>query len=323
MKLRDLLTINSKLPIPKQRIVANLHTIEFTINLKCRAEVDVNFNETTPFYFKIDEKKIYVGPESTYFAETKTSDEDCLFIGAGFLPKPQPNHIPSPFSQYLWATEFEKQTTPIIDRNGWCCTIGKNRPHRNMVCDVLRDKYSKELMRQGDYWFCYDESKNYKELEKFMFRKPWVPNYAKKYITEKPFYHEHPARQLGPWHYKSMIELVPETFYDFFEISEKTVKPISARMPFVSVASYHFLYGLKKMGFKTFHPYIDESYDNEKNTSTRVEMAVDAMFRFVANPTHLDIIQKICDHNHKVLDRIRSNNFFCHVAKKIQKLITF
>ena len=323
MNIRDLLSINAKLPMPRQQIVANYDTIEYTVNLGCRAIVDVEYKKTTPHYFTIDDKKVYVGRESTQLAETKRYDKNNLFIGAGFLPKPQDNHIGSPFSETLWSTEYPSDTVKVIDRQGWCCTMSGNEPHRNIICDVIQKKYLKEMKQQNDYWFCYDESKNHNKLEKFMFRKPWQPHYNKKYITKNLFYHGYSASQLGPWHYESIVELAPETTTEYFEITEKTVKPISARMPFVSVASFNFLYGLKKMGFKTFAPYIDESYDNEKTLSLRVEMAVDAMFRFVNRPSNLREIQSICDHNYKVLGKIRANDYFCYVAKKVRNLVSF
>ncbi len=322
MNIRDLLSINAKLPMSRQRIVANYDTIEYTINLGCKAEVDVEYKKTTPHYFTIDDKKVYVGRESTQLAETIKYNENNLFIGAGFLPQPQHNHIGTPFSETLWLTEFSNDTVAIQNRKGWCCTMSGNEPHRNIICDIIKEKYLQELIEHDDYWFCYDESKHYYDLEKFMFRKPWQPYFNKKYITKNSFYHGHPAFQLGPWHYESIVELVPETTAEYFEITEKTVKPISARMPFVSVASFNFLHGLRKMGFKTFSPYINENYDNEKNTTLRVEMAVDAMFSFIKSPSDLQEIQNICDHNYKILGKIRKNNYFSFVAKKVKRLIS-
>ena len=323
MNIRDLLSINAKLPMPRQRIVANYDTIEYTVNLGCRAELDKDYKKTNPHYFTIDGKKIYVGRESTQLAETKRYNKNNLFIGAGFLPQPQDNHIGTPFSETLWSTEYPSDTVEVINRKGWCCTMSGNEPHRNIICDVIQRKHLTQLKEQNNYWFCYDEYKKQDGLRKFMFREPWQPHFDKKYITKNSFYHGYPAYQLGPWHYESIVELVPETTAEYFEITEKTVKPISARMPFVSVASFNFLHGLRKMGFRTFSPYIDETYDNEKNTALRVEMAVDAMFCFINSPINLQEIQKICDHNYKILGKIRKKNYFSYVAKKVKRLISF
>jgi len=49
-------------------------------------------------------------------------------------------------------------------------------------------------------------------------------------------------------------------------ITEKTWKPILARQPFILIGQEKHLYALRKMGFKTFEPFIDESYDEELGT---------------------------------------------------------
>jgi len=44
-------------------------------------------------------------------------------------------------------------------------------------------------------------------------------------------------------------------------ISEKTFKPIACCHPFVITGNQYSLKNLKDLGYKTFHPYIDETYD--------------------------------------------------------------
>tara|TARA_Y100001963_G_C6782531_1_gene450789 strand:- start:2095 stop:3450 length:1356 start_codon:yes stop_codon:yes gene_type:complete len=51
--------------------------------------------------------------------------------------------------------------------------------------------------------------------------------------------------------------------------TEKTWKPITNFHPFIFVANAGSLEKLKEYGFKTFHPFIDESYDNIDNTGQR------------------------------------------------------
>jgi hypothetical protein len=73
------------------------------------------------------------------------------------------------------------------------------------------------------------------------------------------------------------FSLVTETLY--FEdynvfITEKIFKPILYKHPFVAVAGAHTLKQLRKLGFKTFHPYIDESYDEETDNIKRLKMVI-------------------------------------------------
>lgn len=64
---------------------------------------------------------------------------------------------------------------------------------------------------------------------------------------------------------ETFCSVISEVFYDsnsFTFISEKTFKAIATSHPFIIVGTKNFLKELHKIGYKTFHPYIDESYDN-------------------------------------------------------------
>jgi len=56
--------------------------------------------------------------------------------------------------------------------------------------------------------------------------------------------------------------------------SEKTFKPIVANMPFLMISSPYTLKYLKKLGYKTFDKWWDESYDNELDLDTRLNMII-------------------------------------------------
>ena len=76
-----------------------------------------------------------------------------------------------------------------------------------------------------------------------------------------------------PWPYeKTFFSLVSESHFieDSLFLSEKIWKAIANRHPFILVGSYKTLDYLHKEGFKTFHPFIDESYDKEKHPYKRV-----------------------------------------------------
>lgn len=64
-------------------------------------------------------------------------------------------------------------------------------------------------------------------------------------------------------------------------ISEKTFKPIACQQPFIVFGSKHVLKNLKEMGYKTFHPYINETYD-ELPTWERMEAITRELVRLNA-----------------------------------------
>lgn len=54
--------------------------------------------------------------------------------------------------------------------------------------------------------------------------------------------------------------------------SEKTYRPIANLQPFIMIGDAGTLKELHNIGFKTFHPFIDESYDNETDNRTRFQL---------------------------------------------------
>jgi len=98
-------------------------------------------------------------------------------------------------------------------------------------------------------------------------------------VSESEAYEE-----VGPWNdrhpqsYKdSYFYVCTETFVhgDFKSLTEKIFKPIVNFQPFLFLAYPGALNTLKQLGFKTFSPFIDESYDLETNTTKRIKMIYD------------------------------------------------
>ncbi len=74
----------------------------------------------------------------------------------------------------------------------------------------------------------------------------------------------------------SLVYVPTETVYfgRRTHITEKTFKAIAMEMPFVLMATAHSLEYLKRYGFRTFSPILDESYDEETDDFVRVERVV-------------------------------------------------
>ena len=65
-------------------------------------------------------------------------------------------------------------------------------------------------------------------------------------------------------------------------LSEKTFRPILNLQPFIYLGNHNGLDEIRRLGFKTFHPYIDESYALEADPKTRLKMIVAEVNRFKA-----------------------------------------
>jgi len=62
--------------------------------------------------------------------------------------------------------------------------------------------------------------------------------------------------------------------------SEKIWRPILNLQPFIFIGPYRSLHCLKQLGFKTFHPFIDESYDDERDMTVRILMIEKEIVKF-------------------------------------------
>ena len=93
---------------------------------------------------------------------------------------------------------------------------------------------------------------------------------------------------------RSYYSIVAETTYynEYNHYTEKVAKPILAQRPFVVFAGQYYLKNLKKLGFKTFDPIIDESYDNIPNNIQRWTQAMKQVERLCTlNP--VDVITSL------------------------------
>lgn len=59
----------------------------------------------------------------------------------------------------------------------------------------------------------------------------------------------------------AFVEIVHETDIHSFFITEKTIRPILFKRPFIVMGCKDYMVGLKQLGFKTFDYWFDERYD--------------------------------------------------------------
>jgi len=116
------------------------------------------------------------------------------------------------------------------------------------------------------------------------------------------------------------FSVVNETY--FFEnigrfLSEKTFKPISYHHPFILIGKPFSLELLRELGYKTFEPFIDESYDKEVDDAKRMRLILQEIERLCSMnddevKTFLKNVEHITDYNFKRLLKPSS-----YIRKKI------
>jgi len=107
----------------------------------------------------------------------------------------------------------------------------------------------------------------------------------------------------------SYFSIVSETC--FFEnvgryLTEKPFKPIALKHPFLIIGPVNTLDAMKKLGYKTFHPYINESYDSEPNQMQRLKMILEETKRLSTLSEYelsnwIDKVKPIVEQNYQTL----------------------
>ena len=93
------------------------------------------------------------------------------------------------------------------------------------------------------------------------------------FLSESEKSHFGVTNNMKEWYAETYVNLVTETSFNpnlFF--SEKIFKPLSNLQPFIIIGDYGSLQELKRLGFKTFEPFIDETYDLEIDPYIRMAL---------------------------------------------------
>lgn len=113
--------------------------------------------------------------------------------------------------------------------------------------------------------------------------------------------------QLCEFYPNALIDIVAETFVNgnLFFATEKTVRPMLLKKPYIAMAGRDHLLYLRQMGFKTFHDFWNEDYDGYEG-SDRYQKILD-LIDVLANKSNNELIEiyyamkPILDHNYNLL----------------------
>lgn len=115
-----------------------------------------------------------------------------------------------------------------------------------------------------------------------------------------------------PWYKNIAIDVVCETTFDYPHpfTSEKAFRPMANKRMFILIDAPGKLKYLHDRGFKTFHPFIDETYDTIQHPAERMTALLKEIDRIASIP--LDEIKAnmlkyvhILEHNYQQLTVMR------------------
>lgn len=197
------------------------------------------------------------------------------------------------------------------------------RLHRPLLITLLK---SKNLLDQGHISFApsddgQDWNTVYPKLENMYAHHTEISNILKKHSDVKKL----PAMYLDTedlvtnraMHENSIEYYYMETYFSIVNettyhentpfLSEKIFKTIAMGHPFIMVTAPNSLQYLKELGYKTYEPFIDESYDSIEDPGDRILAILDEVERLcsmsekVLRKQWLPNVRTIAAHNRKLL----------------------
>jgi len=211
---------------------------------------------------------------------------------------------------------IEATKIPSYHRNNtFFSLMGRAAKHRDSLINML---YKCDILTKGKIVYHCTQNINREILcllSKPHKKDPFTKNFVAP-INNKIRYDDIPIPE---YYSKYNIELVVETTTKAHYITEKTVKPLSARMPFLCVSSPLYLEYLHKLGFKTFSTIFDESYDNIMDDNLRIQKIVSILSSLIdTNDIYnlYDATKEILEYNKDHLNWIMHNH-----SSKIQKTL--
>ena len=117
---------------------------------------------------------------------------------------------------------------------------------------------------------------------------------------------QHPANlNLLQYYHSIFVDIVvePNISGTCFLCTEKIWRPIIARRPFIVMSNFNYLYNFKKLGFKTFNEFWDESYDGfaEEDRVRAIQQVLEEIALWDINKLHATLLEmsNILEHNYQ------------------------
>lgn len=196
-----------------------------------------------------------------------------------------------------------------------------NRPswHRIGITGTLLEKYPRQSLINFRYSPSDHDSRNCFELDRLFQADPTSVTYFSKNLDLLPMRlektdgwtmgattNEH-TTQLAEFYPNFLIDIVCETFVHgrSFYPTEKTIRPMILKKPFIVVGPKCFLIHLRQMGFKTFYEYWDETYDGYDPNPKYLKIL--KIIESIANKSNDELVkmysqmQPILEHNYNLL----------------------
>jgi hypothetical protein len=279
-----------------------------------------------------------------YFFITGASDGDSAYkkLCADLRIEPLMEIVSCNFFEFharfyaVYTTEYN----PVIRNKDYVCLNRVLRWHRVALLDKL---LSENLVTDKCYYSFYNTLEADGGIGAIVNSDIYFyPNIINNIDLVKTLRLNHDPNRINPvdlrledlhMHNDTYFSLITETLYyakpssddtvgfqDCIFFSEKIYKPIAALHPFILVARPYSIAKLNERGFRTFHPYINESYDTIEDDEDRLDAIVTEVKRLTSQTPEqwenwCNNIKSIVEHNQRIL--FNENNGYIINAKDL------
>ena len=212
------------------------------------------------------------------------------------------DHLWDPWQNpHIKDTEYLK----VIRSDGWFCIANECLWYR----DLGYDQYQAKNTNDRTFLMLINYQRQHRDQiwDKIQ---PHLDNALYSYQDRGVTIEGDIAREPGPWqrylnkdwYDRTAFSLVVESGIEQGVHSEKVLKPLAFRQPFVVWGPQGYLKWLRTWGFETFNNCIDESYDLEEDNEKRLEMVVKEVDRLIElDPDYFndETTQQTLDNNYK------------------------
>lgn len=219
---------------------------------------------------------------------------------------------------YITVDYFPKLVKKCFDNKKFSLLCRRHTESRLKFVDKL---YKKKILKNSHWSYLGIDTDNNQDFSKILSNsKKGVCRKIPKKLTSHDRGKNQDTNILYNAIQSSLIHILIETVYDqtvytgldFYsyhamptDISEKTFKAVSLKKPFLVFSTSYWLHDFRYMGFKTFSPYIDESYDLIENDNKRMDTLVQEIDRLNRlSKSELENVVKNCreitEHNFQV-----------------------
>ena len=201
---------------------------------------------------------------------------DCTFINFEPACLSRPGQLTHPHLGVL------KNHNP---RKDFLCLMSEQTETRNFRNELNRHFHENDLVKDMIYSFkpmgadTYDDV--FKEFPKVLNKDDYLNDGEEADLTWPLTIP--PVSSYNQTNFEIVSEAIVNDNDDTFDMSEKNTKPMVMRHPFMVLANMKHLENLRRLGFRTFHDHIDESYDLEPKMSKRIEIIIENMKRIRGN----------------------------------------